>query len=80
MSLKNFIKGFKKGFKNFGTSVTNVVNFIILLIVYILGIGLSAIVARVVGKKFLDLSHNKDSYWVTTPIGTEDKDEYYRMY
>ena len=47
-----FVKGFKLGFKNFGHNVTKIVNFILLVPVYFIGVGLTSIIAKLSKKKF----------------------------
>lgn len=44
------MKQFFKGFKDFGHIITNTINFILLTIVYILGIGLTSILSKIFKK------------------------------
>ena len=60
----SFLKGLKRGTKDFGETIAIVVNSILLSIAYILGLGITAIFAKIKRKSFLDLKkENKDSYW-----------------
>ncbi len=48
------------------TKITSkIVNSIFLLIVYIIGVGLTSIASKIIGKSFLDtkLSKTKKTYW-----------------
>lgn len=78
--VKTFFNSIIKGFKEFGYDITTIINFVLSLFVYILGIGLVSIIAKITGKHFLDLKFkSKDSLWVKrTPVKT--RDEYYRQF
>lgn len=76
-----FFKGFYTGMKNFGAGVTNITNFILLLPVYFVGAGLTSIVAKIVGKHFLNLKKtNKKTYWVKKENKKINLDDYYKQY
>ena len=81
-SLNQFIKGFKEGMKLFGDRIAIIVNSGLLLIVYIVGIGLTSIASRLVGKRFLEkkLSKNKESYWDDLNLKKKPVEEYYRQF
>jgi hypothetical protein len=77
----NFWSGFKKGFHEFGDTIKNSINFILLLFAYIIGVGFSSIlVRRIMGKKFMRLYPEGKSNWTKVKIGTERKEEYYRQF
>jgi len=80
--LKQFFKGFKKGFKDFGMNIANIINSLLLLIVYIIGVGLTSIVAKLVGKHFLEdkKPSNKKSYWKELGLKKKPTEEYYRQF
>ena len=46
----SFVKGLKEGFHDFGNGITNIVNFILLSIVYFIGVALTSIIAKIIGK------------------------------
>ncbi len=77
--MRSFSRGFIDGFKLFGETVANIVNFFLMLIAYIVGIGLTSIVARISGKRFLDYK-KKDSYWIKRNQGKEKEERYYRLF
>jgi hypothetical protein len=78
-----FFEGnFYNGMKRFGEDIGIIINTLILTIVYILGIGLTFIVSKLVGKKFLDLKidKNKDTYWTTLNLNKKPFQEYLRQF
>ena len=80
--MKLFLIGFKEGFRSFGHVVVNIVNFVLLFFVYFIGVGITALVAKVFGKHFLDLKMNKGakSYWMDLNLGKKPQEEYYRQF
>ncbi len=83
MSLsREFIKGFGGGFKTFSKSISMAVNSALLLIVYIFGVGLTAVVAKFLGKHFLKrkIDHSKNSYWSALDLEKEPLEHYYRQF
>ena len=80
---KTFFSGLKAGMMEFGENISAIINSILLSIIYILGIGMPSIVAKIVGKKFMPLSPEKGAktYWSDMNVGdTKDKDKYYRQF
>lgn len=78
--LLDFWKGFKKGFQKFGHRIGGIVNTVLLSIVYIFGVGISAIMARMTGKRFLKMKKMKGSYWETLDLKKRPIDEHYRQF
>jgi len=70
-----FLKGFKEGFKEFGEAITAIINFILLLIVYLIGVGITTIIARISKQKLLDLNFRdkRKSYWIKHKEGDFNK-------
>ena len=85
-TLKQFFKGFHTGFKDFGLNISSIINTILLSIVYIIGAGITSVVAKIIGKHFLeykDPSKEKirvNSYWRELDLGKKPIDEYYRQF
>jgi len=79
---KEFLEGFVQGFKKFGLKFSNFVNYILLSIVYFFGIGLTSIVAKLLGKNFLDLKPKSrgESYWVIREIKEQTLEDHYRQF
>ena len=76
----SLIKEFKEGFKDFGSNITIIVNTILLIIIYLIGVGITSITAKIFKKKFLyELNSNK-SYWNDLNLKKEQMENYYRQF
>ena len=63
-TISDFFKGFKEGMHRFGQTISIIINSILLLIVYLIGIGFTSIIAKLFHKHFLDTEiSKKESYW-----------------
>jgi hypothetical protein len=61
--------------------MSNVVNFLLLTIVYIFGIGLVSIVMKLFGKRFLSLKkQNKKTNWEEHKVGKQSLETYHRTF
>ncbi len=82
MICKNFFKGFKKGMESFGKNIAGIINAALLIIVYLIGVGLTSIIAKLFGKHFMDtkLSKKKKSYWSDLNLKKRPIEEFYRMF
>jgi hypothetical protein len=80
--IKNFSKGFAQGFKDFGNNISIIVNSVLLLIVYILGVGITSLIAKIFGKHFLEmkLSKKEKTYWSDLNLKKKPIEEYYRQF
>ncbi len=80
--MKNFVKGFKKGFTQFGHNLSNLVNSILLSIVYFIGVGITSIIAKITKKHFLEMKIKKSqkTYWSNLDLKKQKMDEYYRQF
>lgn len=67
------------GMKLFGETISAVVNFLLLTFVYFIGVGLTSIVAKLVGKHFL-ANKEKGTYWEKLNLTTKQIKEYYRQF
>lgn len=67
-----FLRGLKEGFHNFGLRVNSAVTFIVMVLVYFVGIGITALINKVGKKNLLDISMNKKSYWIRKEKENED--------
>ena len=68
--------------KQFGEKITTVVNTVLLLLVYVVGVGLTSIIARIFRKHFLErkTSKQKTSYWSDLNIKKQERDKYYKQF
>jgi hypothetical protein len=79
--LKQLIKGFGKGMGNFGQNIALIINTILLTFVYLIGVGLTSIVAKIFRKHFLEIRmSNKETYWSDLNLKKRPIEEYYRQF
>ena len=78
--LRQFFKGFHEGMKSFSNNISTIINFVLLSIVYLIGVGFTSIVAKIFGKHFLDMKKKKDSYWHDLNLRRKSIEEYYRQF
>jgi len=57
--MKPFYRGFKRGMRIFGENIALIINTFLLTIVYLIGVGLTSILAKITGKHFLDTKLSK---------------------
>ena len=78
-NIKSLFSGIKEGMQEFGHTITAVVNFVLLTVVFVFGVGLISVISKVAKKKFLDKDLKKDAktYWEKASIGGEKKKEEY---
>jgi len=80
-NLKIFARGFRKGFKDFSDLIANIVNFVLLSVVYFIGVGITSIIAKLFKKGFLNLKkENKKSYWTNNEVKKGEIEDYYRQF
>ena len=79
--IRLFIKGYKKGLEDFGGNISNIVNSVLLLIVYIIGVGITSIVAKIFKKNFLEMKiSKKETYWNDIDLNKKSKEDYYKQF
>lgn len=78
--MKQYLESFFKGFKEFGLAFSTLANSLLLFVVYILGVGLTSLVARLFGKHFLNMKPSKKSYWEDYNLSNGTIEEYYRQF
>jgi uncharacterized membrane-anchored protein YhcB (DUF1043 family) len=74
--------GFKHGFEDFGHTIGNLVNSILLSITYIVGVGPTSLIAKIVRRSFLDTRPDAEmeSYWTEIDSGKKPIEEHYRQF
>lgn len=78
---RDFFDGFWDGINDFGTNISTLVNSILLLVVYIVGVGITSIFAKIVGKRFLETKRfKKGTYWHELNLKKKESKEYYRQF
>lgn len=80
--MREFFKGFRKGSKEFNYALTIIINSILLSVVYVLGVGLTSLFAKLFGKNFLEKTISKQSktYWSDLNLKKKTLEEYYRQF
>lgn len=80
--MKEFLKNFKKGMNEFSYNIIITVNSILLFFVYILGVGITSIFAKLFKKKFLEtkISKKEKTYWSDLNLKKKPIKEYYRQF
>jgi len=79
--LKQFFRGFREGMRDFGQGIALIVNSFLLAIVYLVGVGFTAIFAKLFRKHFLDMKLlKKETYWSDLNLKKKSMEEYYRQF
>tara|TARA_Y100000310_G_scaffold336305_1_gene420452 strand:- start:261 stop:503 length:243 start_codon:yes stop_codon:yes gene_type:complete len=80
--MKIFIEGFKEGQSEFGETIAVIINSILLTFVYVFGVGLTSIIGKIMGKRFLhsEKEKNKKSYWKDLNLEKEKIENYYKQF
>ncbi|MBS3132130.1 hypothetical protein J4212_06865 [Candidatus Woesearchaeota archaeon] len=78
----SFFLGFKHGMKEFGHCITIIINTALLFFVYIIGVGITSIFAKLMRKEFFPKKPDsgKKTYWEKLELGKEEEDYYYRQF
>lgn len=78
----SFISFFKAGAKDFFDYVNRIIGFVLLAIVYVVGVSLTFVIAQVLKKEFLDLNINKNTntYWEDFEQGNKLSTNYFRQF
>jgi hypothetical protein len=78
--MKVFFKGYKEGMKEFGETISIVVNSILLSVVYNLGVGITKIFSKIRNKEFLELKKsNQETYWSDLNLKKQSLKESYKQ-
>jgi len=79
--MRTFFNGFKAGFQDFGHNISGLVNSILLSAVYVFGVGLTSVAARLFGKRFLVTEPSDDeTYWQDLNLETKKMEDHYRQF
>ena len=76
----SFFTGFKKGMRAFGELINHIINFVLLTTVYLIGVGITWVIAKIFRKKFLQTKLTGKSYWTKLDLGKRPQEEYYRQF
>lgn len=79
--LKKILNTVKAILEPIGLVISNIVNFVLLLVVYFLGIGPVSIIMKLFGKHFLELKkQNKKTNWHEHKVTKQPLESYYRTF
>jgi len=73
------MKSIIKGMHNFANNINIFVSSVLLLVVYFVGVGITSILAKLVGKHFFD-TDKKNSYWCDLNSKEEPIGGYYKQF
>ena len=80
-NLKLHFAAFKKGISKFGQNISTLVNFMLLSLVYLLGVGFTSILSKLLKKNFLDTKiSNKKTYWSKLDLKKESIEKHMRQF
>lgn len=82
IKIKEFFIGIKNGQKEFGEDIAVIINSILLSFVYIFGVGITSIIAKLSKKRFLELKVDKniETYWQELNLTKKPIEHYYRQF
>ncbi len=80
--MSTFTKSFADGFKQVGHCIGEIVNAALLLVVYLIGVGLTSIAAKLVRKRFLatKIEPKSKTYWKELGLKRQPIEEHYRQF
>lgn len=80
--MKLFFNGFKAGMEKFGIMINTMITTLLLLIVYLIGMGITSLAAKVARKRFLLLkgTESESTYWEELNLNKKPIKEYYRQF
>ena len=74
------MNSFFEGFKDQSENISTIIISILLLIVYIFGVGITFFISRLFNKRFLKLGFEKNTYWEELNLKKKEKEDYYNQY
>lgn len=81
MKVTQILLKIKKAAEKFGLFVASILNFIFLLPVYFIGVGVTSLFVKITGKDILSLKKIAgNSYWKEYNLKTQKKEDYERMF
>ena len=74
------ISGTGAGIKKYGELLNTAVISLFLIITYVLGVGISSLIAKLFRKHFLEMNMKKETYWSDLNITKKTKEHYYKQF
>ena len=79
--LRQVFHRFREAIGYFGRGIAFLVNSLLLALVYFIGVGITSLIAKAFGKRFLEMkSSKKDSYWSELNLKKKPIESYYRQF
>ena len=78
--MSGFFIGVKEGMHEFGRLIGGIINAALLFVVYVIGVGITSVIAKFTGKHFLEMRQGKKSYWTTLNLKKKPLEAYYRQF
>ncbi len=82
-AIKLFFKGLSSGFQEPGHFLARLINTLLLLIVFIFGVGPVALIARLRGKRYLgttSFQQTVTTYWQDYSLDNKSKEDYTKLF
>ena len=78
---KLFLNGFVHGFGVIGRIVAEIINLVLLCVIYFVGVGTATLLTKISGTKLICLNNKSaKSYYKTQKIGKEKLEECYKQF
>jgi hypothetical protein len=77
---KTFFSGCRHGMHLFGQNIAIIINTMLLVVVYAIGVGLTSIVAKISGKHFLEMKRHECTYWKDLNLKKKELNEYHKQF
>ncbi|MFH1408784.1 MAG: hypothetical protein ABIH34_02665 [Nanoarchaeota archaeon] len=82
MTIRAWFSDLGSGFRSFGETIMVIVNTLLLSVVYLFGVGITSLIARLSGKQFLALKtdEKEKSYYEVPPSKKKSTEDSYRQF
>jgi len=72
----------REGAAEFGEAIGKMVSFVLLSVIYVVAVGLTSLIGKLVGKVFVEMNivRTRTSYWEDVDISTDKYERYLRQY
>jgi len=79
--IKLFLEGFGHGFKSFGAIIANIVNTILLVLIYFIGVGIAALIVKLTRQELMSVEKKKiSSYYKSNKPEKQSIEDFYKQY
>lgn len=79
--LRQVFHWFREAMGYVGRGIALIINTVLLSFVYFIGVGITSLIAKAFGKRFLEVkSSKKSSYWSDLNLKRKKLEDYYRQF